>query len=118
MAIAPKKSKVTSSVKEDKLKLPGLKWSLCSSVDNQIASKCIASFVAYSLYLRQSEKDLHIIQSRKAPSQVGTSKSIAPELEVYVRKDYEPGTFALVPHNMVLYEAGDWGSASGVHLSS
>ena len=99
---APKKVKVADSVNHAKLQMPGLKWSQCSSWDNHAASRGIASFMVYSLYLKQSERDLHILEKPKAPGQGKTTA----ELEIYVKKDYDPYTFALVPYNSVLHDDG------------
>ena len=97
-AVVPalKRIKVASSNNEQKL---------VQCADNLVGSKSMASFVVYSSYLKQSERDLHILEKPEAPGQAGVV--MGNELEMYVRRDYDPYTFALIPYSSVPYEDGE-----------
>ena len=86
------------------LKKIGLKWSQCSSTENQAASKAMVASLVYVLYLKQSEQDLHIVEVPK-----GANPRLGGGLEIYVRRDYDPYTFALLPYNSAVHseEASD-----------
>ena len=73
----------------------------------------MVAHMTYALYLRQSERDLHIVDRSKDPGRCKETSGI----EIYVRKDYDPFTFALLPYNKDVLEAGTEKGSAPVDLN-
>ena len=87
-----KKIKLVVDPREKALETPGVKWSPCASSETSNACKAIAMHMAYSLYVTQSELDLHITE-------------VGPLLEIRVRRSYEPNTLVLLPFGPSISDA-------------
>ena len=102
LAHPTKRITLVADPREQALESPGVKWSPTGSSENKDACKAIVMYMAYGLYVKQSEVDLHITEVAQR------------SLEIRVRRNYEPYTLALLPFGTTISETEGTGASPSV----